>query len=189
MNMEEALRYAKSRVSPTVIEQVLAQYRCDLGGYHGAAHWDRVLYNALTLFVRTEDKYKIHFNTLPYFALFHDSQRFDEGHDLSHGMRAATYIEKNFSATRLGLSRFEYKRLIDACFGHTTERISRDPTIAICWDADRLDLGRVGVIPDPSYFSTEEAKCHDLIRSCVNTNITDSQPLSWFSAHCTAEQA
>ena len=33
-----------------------------------------------------------------------------------------------------------------------------DVTIQICWDADRLDLGRVGITPHPSRLCTAAAK-------------------------------
>ncbi|MCA9790206.1 MAG: hypothetical protein KC910_00365 [Candidatus Eremiobacteraeota bacterium] len=33
-----------------------------------------------------------------------------------------------------------------------------DPTIATCWDSDRLDLDRVGVDPDPAFLSTAAAR-------------------------------
>jgi hypothetical protein len=28
----------------------------------------------------------------------------------------------------------------------------------VCWDADRLDLGRVGIAPDATFFSTTAAQ-------------------------------
>jgi len=31
-------------------------------------------------------------------------------------------------------------------------------TVATCWDADRLDLGRVGIKPDARYLFSDEAK-------------------------------
>jgi len=37
---------------------------------------------------------------------------------------------------------------------HTSGLISDDPTIGACWDADRLDIGRVGITPSPDYMST-----------------------------------
>ena len=40
---------------------------------------------------------------------------------------------------------------------HTDGTISDDPTIGCCWDADRLDLPRVGMQPDPALLSTEAA--------------------------------
>ena len=42
--------------------------------------------------------------------------------------------------------------------GHTGGGLSKDPTIGTCWDADRLDLPRVGVIPTPDFLSTAAAK-------------------------------
>jgi uncharacterized protein len=36
-------------------------------------------------------------------------------------------------------------------------------TVQTCWDADRLDLGRVGTTPDPRYLCTAAAKQSDII--------------------------
>ena len=33
-----------------------------------------------------------------------------------------------------------------------------DPTIGTCWDADRLDIGRVGIIPHERFMSTAAGK-------------------------------
>ena len=33
-----------------------------------------------------------------------------------------------------------------------------EPTLAVCLDADRLDLGRVGITPDPLRLSTSTAR-------------------------------
>jgi len=41
---------------------------------------------------------------------------------------------------------------------HTGGRTSDDPTVGTCWDADRLDIGRVGIIPHERYMSTERAR-------------------------------
>jgi uncharacterized protein len=41
---------------------------------------------------------------------------------------------------------------------HTAGRTSVDPTIGTCWDADRLDLGRVGMQPHQRYMSTRAAR-------------------------------
>ena len=38
-----------------------------------------------------------------------------------------------------------------------------DITIQTCWDSDRLDLGRVGVMPHPSRLCTVPAKASDMI--------------------------
>ena len=41
---------------------------------------------------------------------------------------------------------------------HTTGQIPENETIATCWDSDRLDIGRVGIMPKEKYFSTTEAQ-------------------------------
>ncbi|WP_199186981.1 hypothetical protein [Blastopirellula marina] len=48
--------------------------------------------------------------------------------------------------------------LYQACAGHTTGLTHDDITVRTCWDADRLDLGRVGVTPHPSRLCTDFAK-------------------------------
>ena len=58
----------------------------------------------------------------------------------------------------------EFRLLHRACAGHTHERTHPDITIQTCWDADRLDLGRVGMTPDPYYLGTEAAKRRETIR-------------------------
>jgi len=36
---------------------------------------------------------------------------------------------------------------------HSDGAVDADPTIQTCWDADRLDLGRVGIKPAAKYLS------------------------------------
>ena len=45
---------------------------------------------------------------------------------------------------------------------------SDDPIIGTCWDADRLDLGRVGVKPNPKLLSTERARSKAVIDWAYN---------------------
>jgi uncharacterized protein len=40
---------------------------------------------------------------------------------------------------------------------HSGGEVSTNKTIQTCWDADRLDLGRVGIIPAPKYLSKKAA--------------------------------
>ena len=39
---------------------------------------------------------------------------------------------------------------------HTTEHRTGIPTIDVCFDADRLDLGRVSLVPDPKFMATKQ---------------------------------
>jgi uncharacterized protein len=57
-----------------------------------------------------------------------------------------------------------FRLLHRACAGHTHEQTHTDITIQTCWDADRLDLGRVGITPDPKYLCTEAAKREETIK-------------------------
>ena len=91
------------------------------------------------------------------FAIFHDCCRIDDGEDLDHGPRAATFI-RSLLGSEIELDPAQCALLETAIRGHTAGRISYDPTIGTCWDADRLDLGRVGIIPDSRHMSTSAGR-------------------------------
>ena len=48
--------------------------------------------------------------------------------------------------------------LCKACADHADGYVSEDPTIGACWDADRLDLWRVGITPTPDLLSTNSGR-------------------------------
>jgi len=48
--------------------------------------------------------------------------------------------------------------LREACILHDRGKVSADATTGVCWDADRLDLPRVGIAPAPRLMSTAEGK-------------------------------
>ena len=50
-----------------------------------------------------------------------------------------------------------------ACEEHTNGGVGSDPTVGVCWDADRLNLWRVGIEPDPRLLSTQAAKSGERI--------------------------
>ncbi len=134
-------------------DTVTAQYAGSLYSIHGSAHWRRVEQNGLLLAQRTDADVTI----VKLFALFHDSMRINKGTDDGHGERGAIYAaELRGKLFTLDDARFALLR--DACIGHTDEGHSDNPTIGTCWDADRLDLGRVGIIPDEAYMSTAFGK-------------------------------
>ncbi len=123
------------------------------GTYHGRSHWWSVLENAETLCARVPDADR---EVCRAFALLHDGWRLNDDDDPSHGLRAANQIKA--LKTRLGLSPFQHRKLIEAVARHADGATSRDPTIGVCWDADRLDLPRVGIEPSPKYLSTDVAR-------------------------------
>ena len=53
---------------------------------------------------------------------------------------------------------------------HTHGQLIDEPTIGTCWDADRLDLGRVGTEPEARYMSTDfgrEIAAHGSIETFI----------------------
>lgn len=117
---------------------------------HGPTHWRRVERNGLILAERTGADPDI----VRLFALFHDSRRVNDGHDPGHGARGAEYASFHRGDT-FDLPDEDFELLEYACIWHTDGTHHDDATIATCWDADRLDLGRVGIIPDPKRMCTD----------------------------------
>lgn len=133
---------------------------------HGPDHWRRVERNALILSTRTGAK--IHIVRL--FALFHDCRRLHDGWDPGHGKEGAKYAA-SLRGQVFDLSDEDFDLLSYACEWHTESKHHADPTIGTCWDADRLDLGRAGMIPNPLYMSTEfgrEIADHGVIHPWVH---------------------
>ena len=90
-------------------------------------------------------------------AFLHDSRRLNDERDPQHGERAAT-----FAGTLVGqffdLELDDLALLQAACRGHSDGHITGDITVLTCWDADRLDLGRVGIKPRAERLCTEAAR-------------------------------
>jgi uncharacterized protein len=129
---------------------VTTQRRVSDHSVHGPAHWRRVERNGLVLAERTGADVDV----VRLFALFHDSQRENDGTDAGHGARGAEYA-KSLRDTAYDLSDDQFEVLHFACVWHTDRQHHKDPTIGTCWDADRLDLGRVGIIPHTKFMSTD----------------------------------
>lgn len=139
---------------PALAEGVLRRFRLDAAGLHGAAHWLRVRANGLLLAARTPGADAV---VVELFALFHDSERRDEGRDPGHGERAAALVRRLAAEGGLALSAERLDLLAAACAGHEHPQVSADPTIGCCWDADRLDLARLGRRPIARLLSTAAA--------------------------------
>lgn len=92
------------------------------------------------------------------FALLHDAMREDDGRDLDHGPRAEILLERLRIDGTVTLTDTRAATLAEALRDHTNGTLSPDPTIGVCWDADRLLIGRVGFIPDARFCSTVEGR-------------------------------
>ena len=134
-----------------VREYVLADPR--ERGCHGIDHWDRVYANGQLLITR-----KVNPLVVGLFAYLHDYCREDDGIDLEHGPRAADFIGTVRDTLLKDVCDKDIHLLKEACRLHTIEDRTGNPTIDACFDADRLDLGRIGIEPDPVRLATKKGK-------------------------------
>jgi uncharacterized protein len=122
-------------------------------GHHGANHWGRVRCHALAIArARGADT-----RVVELFAFLHDSQRRDEWKDPGHGARGAEYA-RALQSRFFDLRPAQIDQLAHAIRHHSGGEVSTDATIQTCWDADRLDLGRVRIKPSDEYLSEEGAR-------------------------------
>jgi uncharacterized protein len=134
---------------------VLAGYRLSRDGIHGPSHWARVRLNGRALAARTPGADG---EVVALFALLHDARREHDGDDPAHGERAAALAEALAAQRKLRLDAARLGLLVAACAGHAYGRVSEEPTIGCCWDADRLDLSRLGRRPEARLLSTRAAR-------------------------------
>ena len=126
-----------------------------LGDYsvHGVSHWDRVARNAEVLITSDVDE-----QVVKAFAYIHDVERVNESDDLQHGPRAALLVDEIRSSVLGFLNDLEIVQLKEACRLHTLRHKTEDATVNACFDADRLDLGRVGITPNPDKMATIQGR-------------------------------
>ena len=135
-------------INKTLIQHLRQNFKLDWDGIHGASHWARVRFNGLLIARDTGADTEV----LELFAFLHDAERHHDGIDREHGERAAALAEK-LNGKFYSLSQQRLGWLMLACGRHSMGDIQSDlsghanRTITTCWDADRLDLGRVGIKP------------------------------------------
>ncbi len=120
---------------------------------HGISHWDRVYAYGKQLVTPGVDPLVV-----ALFAYLHDSCRSTDGYDTSHGPKAAEWIDSLRETYLKSLSDEQIRLLKEACRLHTTTQKTGNPTVDACFDADRLDLWRADIIPDPEKMATEKGK-------------------------------
>ena len=147
-----------SVVTQDYIDFLAKNFRLSHNGHHGLEHWMRVLINGRLLAEGNGADIEV----VEHFALLHDVMREDENIDLYHGPRAADFI-KTITGQWVKLNEHQLYQLIQACSYHSVGRLDRDVTIQTCWDADRLDLGRVGITPKSLYLGSNLAKDQNFI--------------------------
>lgn len=137
-----------------ILSLIENDFKLGLDSVHGKSHWDRVWD-----FGQAIGKNNGADLTVVYlFSYLHDSKRLDESDDDGHGERAAAFVQELFFKGVLDISGKQLEQLIFACrFHDKADSRSDDISIQTCWDADRLDLPRVGIKVDPARLNTEEA--------------------------------
>jgi len=140
-------------ISKGLVEAILRRYALSPLGIHGLVHWARVLENGRTLARRTGARIEV----VELFSVFHDARRVNDGWDRKHGHRGAE-LAAEVRGVHFRLSDGDFDLLYRACRDHTDGATEADVTVQTCWDADRLDLGRVRIDLDPRYLCTEAAR-------------------------------
>jgi uncharacterized protein len=135
----------------------LAAEQFALGAHtiHGPDHWQRVERNALRIAAATNGADVL---VVRLFAVLHDSKRLNESHDPEHGLRAAQWAQQLRAQAQICVTEVQFELLSEACIWHDKGKVSDDLTIGACWDADRLDLTRLGVRVLPELMSTKIGK-------------------------------
>lgn len=146
-----------NRFSTELVTAVLERaFRHHISTVHGVKHWQDVWHYAEQI---AENDPSVDIDVVAHFCLLHDSCRFDDNDDPGHGPRAAEFVnELHIDGLLTGLNINQRKKLRYAIRNHSIGLVTEDPTVGVCWDADRLDLPRVGVTPIAILMSTKVGK-------------------------------
>jgi uncharacterized protein len=138
-----------------VLDYIEKHINLHTNGLHGISHWQRVeKFGEFLAKMSGADP-----EVLELFAYTHDLGRLRDDEDPEHGLRSAKIVEDLYKKGIIKISYKQYQQLVYACANHMiTFASSSDVTIQACWDADRLDLWRANIEPNPEFLYTESAK-------------------------------
>lgn len=154
-------------VTPALIARLRQRFALQWTGIHGAPHWARVRINGLQLAEKTGANRR----AVEVFAMVHDVCRDNDDRDPLHGARAAAFLQE-LRGSVLAISDAEAALIAYACTHHTAGFTEADVTVQTCWDADRLDLGRVGIRPDPRRLCTAAARNPRMIEAAFARSLS-----------------
>ena len=109
---------------------------------HGVDHWTKVAEHAVNFASETKGA---DITVAHLFGLLHDFKRSDDEQCFKHGVDSAKAIYKIRKTLLKKLSKKQFNTLVEAIKYHPDGKVSDDPTIGCCWDADRVELPRVGI--------------------------------------------
>ena len=145
-------------ITDELLAEIRNQFLVNWNGIHGIRHWARVHDNGMKLAEQTGANKQV----VQLFSVFHDSRRRNEDHDPKHGPRGAVLAMHLRERYFPFLNDADLELLHQACSLHTKASTHSDVTVQTCFDADRLDLGRVGIVPNVKYLCTDSAKSQGL---------------------------
>ena len=149
---------------------------------HGDDHWRCVAATGLALAAGAT---QIDRTLVFCFGLLHDTRRLTDGLDVEHGSRAASYARELRDESLLPLDEMRFALLAEALEHHSNGLVSADATTGTCWDADRLHLPRVSIVPDPALLSTQTALEPERL---VAAELLRNDPPSWDALITRAER-
>lgn len=134
---------------------------------HMLSHWRRVEKFGLMIADKEGSDKKV----ISWFACLHDARRENDGDDPDHGKRAADLLDELKEEGLVSLSNEQYQQLKEALINHNKDdAASDDVTVRTCWDADRLDLWRAGIKPNPKYMFTDFGRSQEMIDFSARLN-------------------
>ena len=148
------------------VDHCYSLYEMDHGGYHGFDHWMRVLQSGQKLAEMENASLQI----VEMFCLLHDTQRHNEKREPEHGARAADYAH-SIQGKCSDPSSEDMELLDEALRYHSDGYTEADITVQVCWDADRLDLARVGIKPVAHRLCTNSAQLPEVLEAAYQRSL------------------
>jgi uncharacterized protein len=135
-----------------IIELARKEFIMEDHSIHGFDHWEEVEKNAIML----ANQPGVDLTVVRLFAHIHDCRRQDDHLDPEHGQRSAQFVLELKQIGELEFLNDEQVNLLwFACKNHNDGIISDNVTIGTCFDSDRIELIRCGMVPKPSLMSTK----------------------------------
>lgn len=154
-----------------LIDYIKQTYALHWNGLHGWAHWVRVYENGMRLAQLNGANQTV----VQLFAFTHDMARQSDGADYEHGPRAAGRIRDELQGRFIHLDPAELELLTQAVQLHTRGLTQAEITVQTCWDADRLDLWRAGIMPSEKRLCTPQARDPEIISWAMARSRNKSQ--------------
>jgi uncharacterized protein len=134
-----------------IVKLAKAQFILEDHSIHGFDHWEEVEQNGIML----ANQPGVDLTIVRLFAYIHDCKRQDDYQDAEHGDRSADFVLELVEKGELSfLSKEQINKLWSACKYHHKGVTDTDLTIGSCFDADRIELIRCGMIPRPNLMNT-----------------------------------